>query len=70
MKKQDKNTRYYLDVDLDHRTILGWGYDQKENLVVQSGGRLVLKKSTNPTHHRIFLSKGQYNKLTSQVETL
>lgn len=28
-KKEDKNTRYFLDIDLKEQTILGWDYDQK-----------------------------------------
>ena len=54
-KKEDKDTRYFVDLDLRTRTVLNWDYDQKDKLVGQ-----VL---ADPFQHRIFLTKGQYNKL-------
>ena len=56
MKKQeDRNTRYFINVDLREQKILGWDYDQRENLV--------LEDISEPHLHRIYLSRGQYNKL-------
>jgi hypothetical protein len=56
MKKQeDRNTRYFIDLDLKTRKILNWDYDQRDKLVTQ--------KITEPFHRRIFITKGQYNKL-------
>ena len=50
----DKDTRYYIDIDLKSKTILNWG----------SGQRQELTESLNlPFLHRIFISKGQFNKL-------
>lgn len=60
-KKEDKNTRYFMDVNLKEQKILGWDYDQKE--------KLILEKITEPHIHRIFLSKGQYYKLDKKQET-
>jgi hypothetical protein len=54
-KKEDANTRYYIDLDLKTRKVLGWGYDQR--------ARLVKQESASPSRHRIFLTKGQYHKL-------
>jgi len=31
-KKQDKNTRYYIDLDLKNRKILNWDYAQRDKL--------------------------------------
>jgi len=60
-KQEDKNTRYFIDVDLKEQRILGWDFDQKE--------KLILEKITEAYIHRIFISKGQYNKLDNKQET-
>jgi hypothetical protein len=54
-KKEDKNTRYFIDLDLKERKILYWDYGQRKKLAGQ--------ELTKPFHHRIFITKGQYNKL-------
>jgi hypothetical protein len=53
-KKEDKETRYYIDLALRTRKILNWDYDQRNKLV---------QNLENPDHQRIFITKGQYNKL-------
>ncbi len=53
-KKEDKETRYYIDLDLRTQKILNWDYDQRNKLV---------QKLENPAHQRVFITKGQYNKL-------
>ncbi len=57
-KREDKETRYYIDLDLKTQKILHWDHDQRETLVMY--------KATNPFHHRIFITKGQYNKLVKK----
>ncbi len=59
-KKQDRNTRYFIDVDLKEQKILGWDFDQKE--------KLLLDKISEPYLHRVFITKGQYNKLDKKQE--
>ncbi len=59
-KKEDKSTRYFIDVDLKEQKILGWDYDQKE--------KLILEKSSKLHIHRIFITKGQFNKLNRQMD--
>jgi hypothetical protein len=54
-KREDKETRYFVDLDLGTQSVLGWDYDQRR--------RIVMQDPENPTHHRIFITKGQYNKL-------
>ena len=54
-KIQDKDTRYFIDIDLKNLKIVRCGYDQKENL---DKGR-----QNDPLLHRLFLTMGQYNKL-------
>ena len=60
-KKEDKNTRYFVDVDLREQKILGWDFDQRE--------KLILEKISEPHIHRIFITKGQYNKLDWKQKT-
>ncbi len=59
MKKiQDKDTRYFIDIELKTQKVVSNGYDQKQNL---DEGR-----QTNPKLHRLFLTKGQYNKFVER----
>ncbi len=57
-KKEDRNTRYYIDLDLKTRKILNWDYDQREKLS---------QELTEPFHQRVFITKGQYNKLENRL---
>ncbi len=53
-KPEDKDTRYYIDLDLKTMDIIGWDYGQREDLV--------LEKQIKPKV-RIFITRGQYKKL-------
>ncbi len=55
---QDKDTRYFVEIDLDSLKIIRCRFDQKQNL---NKGR-----QNDPTVHILFLTKGQYNKLVSR----
>lgn len=57
-KKEDKNTRYYVDVDLKSRLLIDWGFDQRHEMEV---------KLANAGHHRVFLTKGQFYKLEKKL---
>ena len=57
-KKENKDTRYFIDLDLKTGKILNWDYDQRNKLAVQ--------EMIAPFHHRIFITKGQYNKLAKK----
>ncbi len=57
---EDKDTRYYIDIDLKERKIINWDFDHKDKLIVQK-----LKKP----FHRIFLTKGQYNKFEENISS-
>jgi len=53
-KSEDKEIRYYIDLDLASHTIMGW----------DCGQRTQLKQTLDsPFTSRIFVSKGQFNKL-------
>lgn len=63
MKKcEDANTRYYIDLDLRSGKILACDYDQKSKLVKQEMGK--------PSHHRVYITKGQFNKLAVKQASL
>ena len=54
----DKNTRYFVEIDLDSLKIIKCSFDQKENLDKE--------RQNDPRLHRLFVTKGQYNKLVSR----
>jgi hypothetical protein len=60
-EKEDRETRYFIDLDLKTGKILGWNYDRRDRLAQ------VLSK---PFHHRIFITQGQYNKLEKKYSEL
>ncbi len=55
MKPKDKDTRYYIDLDLESKKIIGWDYGQRQILIQE--------KMDDPSCVRIFITEGQYNKL-------
>ena len=57
-KREDKDTRYFIDLDLLTGRILGWDYDNRFELIIE--------EPVSPSHHRVFISKGQYNKLVQK----
>jgi hypothetical protein len=59
-KREDKNTRYFIDLDLKAGKILNWDYDQRNKLAAQ--------ELAKPFHHRIYITKGQYNKIEKKLE--
>ena len=56
--KRDNNATYYfIDIDLRSRQIIGWGAEQKDTVEVR----------LTDGYHRVFLTKGQFNKLEKQL---
>ena len=49
---------YFIDIDIASRQIIGWGIESRQQVEV------LLTEG----YHRVFLSKGQYNKLVSQFQ--
>lgn len=56
--EEDKNLRYFIDLDLKTRSLVNWGSDDRYKLVQ------VLPKPL----HRIFLTKGQFSKFERSIE--
>jgi hypothetical protein len=55
MKKYEgSSTRYFIDLDLKQQRILNWDYGDKNFLS---------QELSDPDLHRVFISRGQYNKL-------
>ena len=59
--RKDPTSKYYyfIDVDLYSRQIVSWDSDTQDN--VEFG-------ELNNGCYRVFLAKGQYNKLVKQLE--
>ncbi|NQT15789.1 MAG: hypothetical protein HQ582_23730 [Planctomycetes bacterium] len=57
---QDANSKhyYFIDIDLYSRQIVGWDTETKDHVEVNL---------TNGCY-RVFLTKGQYNKLVKKLE--
>lgn len=53
-KRIDSDTRFYIDIDIKTKKVISWDYDSRYELE---------QKLPNPNHRRIFITKGQYNKL-------
>ena len=56
-KREENPTYYFIDVKLETRQLVGWGNETKDMVEVQ----------LTSGYHRVFLSKGQYNKLVRQL---
>lgn len=54
--KEDKNTRYYVEIDLKTHKIINVGFDHKLSEYLDRG------RQNNSKIHRLFLTKEQYNK--------
>jgi hypothetical protein len=58
--KRNKNpTYYFIDLDLKSRQLIGWGTETKDAVEVH----------LTSGYHRVFLTKGQYNKLERQLRS-
>ncbi len=57
-RKEDRETRYFLDIDVRTRKVLDWGFDQRAALVIHEPAK--------PSHLRIYLTRGQFNKLENK----
>lgn len=56
-KPIDADTRFYIDLDVKNMTIIGWDYGNRQQLE---------QNLPNLNRRRIFITKGQYNKLTQE----
>lgn len=58
--KENSDTRYFLEIELDTLEIIRVGYGNKQNL--DKG------QQKQEGIHRLFLTKGQYHKFVSRCE--
>ena len=56
----EKDTRYFIDIEVGSLKVVRHGSDHKENL---NKGR-----QGDPRLHRLFLTKGQYNKFVARCK--
>ncbi len=56
-KTRRNPTYYFIDVDLKSRQLIGWGAETKDKVEVH----------LTTGYHRVFLTKGQYNKLEKKL---
>lgn len=56
-KDADQKLYYFIDIDLRSRKMIGMGTEERATVEVELG----------PGYHRVFLSKGQYNKLQKSL---
>jgi hypothetical protein len=57
MATQREKIYYFIDLDLTRRQLIGWGTETKDKVKVH----------LTTGYHRVFLSKGQCNKLDMQL---
>ncbi len=57
---ENDDTRYFVEIDLGSLKITKCSFEQKQNL--DKGHQ------NNPTIHRLFLTKGQYNKFIQRCK--
>ena len=58
---ENVDTRYFLEINIDSLQIIRVGFDQKQSLDKGQQKQLGI--------HRLFLTKGQYNKFVSRCES-
>lgn len=58
---RNDDTRYFIEIDLGRLKIIRCGFDQKQYL--DKGHQ------NNAGVHRLFITKGQYNKFISRCES-
>jgi hypothetical protein len=57
IKRRRNPIYYFIDVELASRQLIGWGRETKDRVEVH----------LTTGYHRVFLSKGQYNKLEKNL---
>lgn len=55
-----KKEYYFVEVDLTNMTIVDWGITTKATLT---------GNTSKPKIHRVFLTKGQYNKFVNKLSS-
>ena len=58
--EQHEKKYYFVEVDLTNMTIVDWGITTKATLT---------GNTSKPSIHRVFLTKGQYNKFVNKLSS-
>ena len=58
--EQHEKKYYFVEVDLTNMTIVDWGITTKATLT---------GNTSKPNIHRVFLTKGQYNKFVNKLSS-
>lgn len=62
MKTKDhKETRFYIDIDLTTKKVINMNYNSRAQILIEL-------KQLGANTHRVFLTKGQYNKLEKNIK--
>ena len=56
-KSADQKLYYFIDIKCESREIIGWGIETREKVEIE----------LSEGFHRLFVSKGQYNKLLASL---
>lgn len=59
MNQVNSSTRYFIDIDAKTSTIIDHGFGDRHHLLDEN--------PQNPSHVRIFISRGQFNILDSKL---
>lgn len=57
--KTDRDTRYFIDIDLKKMRVLGWGQGNRHQLIEEP--------PLGVHHRRLFLTQGQFHKLRADA---
>lgn len=58
---EEKDIRYYIDLDLKDNKIINYDLGDR---------RKISQKLINPYHQRVFITKGQYNKILDKIKEI
>lgn len=58
--KEHKETRFYIDIDLSTKKIVNMDYKSRAEILMEL-------EQLDLSIHRVFLTKGQYNKLEKEL---
>lgn len=58
---EEKDIRYYIDLNLKENRIINYDLGDRKK---------ISQKLSNPCHQRVFITKGQYNKILDKIKEI